>query len=258
MRQMQAQPAPFLFKADGSTTGVLLIHGFTGTTLELKPLGRHLHAAGWTVHAPLLKGHGVTPEEMGCTTWVDWFVSARDGYRLLREEGCELVVVVGLSMGGLLALKIAQHEPVAGIVTLCAPLKVRDPRLSLARYLQYMFPYAKRRGRKADHIEPHLYVYERTPLSCVVSLEELMHNVRYVLPRLKQPALIIQAVQDETVHPASGQMLYEQIGSADKELVLFEQSGHIITLDREQDRLHETVTQFIRRIESTTRSHPNT
>ncbi|MDQ0338422.1 carboxylesterase [Caldalkalibacillus uzonensis] len=255
---MPAQPAPLMLTADQSPVGVLLLHGFTGTTLELEPLGRHLHAEGWTVHAPLLKGHGLTPEEMGCTTWVDWFVSAKEGYRRLLEEGCAHIVVVGLSMGGLLAIKVAQHEPVVGIVTLCAPMRVRDPRLSLAKYAQYVLPYAKRRGRKADHIEPHLYVYERTPLSCVVSLEELMHNVRHVLPCIKQPALIIQAEQDETVHPCSGQMLYEQLGSTDKELVMFKQSGHIITLDHEQERLHEKVTQFIRCIENKMQSFYNT
>lgn len=138
MRTTVRSPESFLFPAEGKEIGVLLIHGFTGTTAELRPLGKHLHAEGYTVHAPLLKGHGVSPEKMACTTWVDWWVSAREGYERLKQEGCQQIVVMGLSMGGLLALKIAQYQPVIGIATLCAPIKVRDKRLGMVRFLQHV------------------------------------------------------------------------------------------------------------------------
>ena len=129
------RPFPLFYQGVQIERGVLLIHGFTGSTRELDPLARYLHQQGLTVHAPLLKGHGTTPEEMSRTTWVDWWASALKGYRLLKEKGCRQLVVIGFSMGGLLALKLAQYQQVNGIVSLCTPLVVRDPRLGLARYV---------------------------------------------------------------------------------------------------------------------------
>lgn len=245
---MSRVPRPLCYLTEGSRLGILLIHGFTGTTNELAPLARHLHSRGYSVLAPLLKGHGETPEQMACTTWVDWFVSAREGYRRLRQAGCTSIVAIGFSMGGLLAIKLAQHEEVAGLVTLSTPVKVRDPRFSLAKYFQSLIPYTKRRMRKAEHIEQHLFIYDRIPVPCVASLGELMENVSYVLHHIKQPALIIQSGRDETVHPSSGRRLYEALGSHEKELFIFEESSHIITLDHEQERLHQVLTRFVQRV----------
>lgn len=250
MKTSMRSPEAFLFRSEQQKeVGVLLIHGFTGTTAELRPLGRHLFQAGYTVCAPLLKGHGITPEEMRCTTWVDWWVSAKEGYERLRSEGCKHIVVVGLSMGGLLALKIAQYAPVLGIATLCAPVKVRDKRMGLIQYLQYVLPYKKRSKKKAEHIEREIYVLDRTPLNCVVSLSKLMKNVERVLPQLSQPILIAQSGKDETVDPCSAELLYNRIGSKQKEIIRFENSGHIITLDKERDVLFDRLTQFIKRLE---------
>jgi carboxylesterase len=248
MKTSVRSPESFLFPAQEKDVGVLLIHGFTGTTAELRPLGTHLYHAGYTVHAPLLKGHGVTPEEMECTTWVDWWVSAREGYEKLKKEGCKRIVVVGLSMGGLLAFKIAQYQPVLGLATLCAPIKVRDKRLGLVRYLQYVMPYKKRAGQKAEHIERELHHLDRTPLSCIVSLNNLMRNTAKVIPHIHQPILIVQAEKDETVDPCSGDLLYEQIGSTQKRQLRFQESSHVITLDKEREQLFEDITDFIKEL----------
>lgn len=241
-------PEPFLFEADDKQIGILLIHGFTGTTAELRPLGEYLHREGYTVHAPLLKGHGVTPEEMRCTSWVDWYTSAEEGYRRLREVGCQEIIAIGLSMGGLLTLKLAQFHELLGMATLCAPIKVRDKRMGMVRYAQYFKQYLKRRGQKAEHIEKELYIYDRTPLACVASLDQLMKNVSHVLPHLTQPILIVQSEKDETVDPCSGNLLCEQIGSKDKELIMFKESSHIITLDKERETLFSNIAYFIRKL----------
>jgi carboxylesterase len=250
MKTSMRSPEAFLFRSEQQKdVGVLLIHGFTGTTAELRPLGKHLNQKGYTVYAPLLKGHGVNPEEMKCTTWVDWWVSAKEGYERLRDEGCKHIVVMGLSMGGLLAMKIAQYEPVMGIATLCSPVKVRDRRIGLTEYLQYILPYKKRSKKKAEHIERELYILDRTPLNCVVSLSKLMKNVESVLPHVTQPILIVQSEKDETVDPCSADLLYNRIGSKQKEIIRFENSGHIITLDKERDQLFEALTHFIKGLE---------
>lgn len=259
MKVESTKPSPIFIKGNNAyrkeRVGVLLIHGFTGTTAEMQPLSRFLADEGYTVHAPLLKGHGCTPEEMACTSWVDWYVSAEKGYERLQEEGCTHIVPIGLSMGGILALKMAQRRPVKGLATLCSPIRVRDRRLWLVRYLQHVVAYKKRKFQKAEHIEKELYVYDRTPLSCVASLEKLIKNVSYVLPKIKQPILIVQSEKDETVHPESGQLLYDRIGSYEKELAVFPDSSHIITLDHEKEKLHAKIHDFLHKLTSTTKAH---
>lgn len=236
-----------------SDVGILLIHGFTGTTNEMRPLGDHLNSTGWTVHAPLLKGHGVTPEQMNVTGWLDWYASVEIGYDKLVQEGCQHILVVGLSMGGLLALKLAQHHRVLGIVTMSTPVAVRDRRMFLAKYIQSLYPYKKTSGPKAEHIERHLYSYDRTPMACIASLQHLMENVTLSLERIHQPILIMQSGQDETVLPVSADRIYEQVGSEDRQVRLFPASSHVLTLDVEQEELHDEVEAFYKRLLATER-----
>lgn len=238
------KPQSLMYKGELGL-GVLLIHGFSGSTHELRPLGQRLHREGYTVHAPLLKGHGLSPELMGETGWEDWWQSVLDGYTDLQKQGCERIFVVGHSMGGLLALKLAQQEQVTGLVTLCAPIKVRDKRFGLVRLLQYLIPYKHRKTKKAEHIEKELYIYEKVPMRCLVSLHALMKEMEQILPQIKEPILILQSDLDETVDPCSGDLLYERIGSQDKKIVRFKESTHMITLDVEKEQVFEEISQFI-------------
>jgi carboxylesterase len=111
-----------------------------------------------------------------------------------------------------------------------------------------MVPYVKRRRPKAEHIESKLYVYDQTPVACVASLKALIENVRLILPLIKAPILVIQAERDETVHPSSGTLLYQSVGSKDKTLRLFSNSGHIITLDHDKETVQEEIAQFLHRL----------
>ena len=92
--------------------GVLLIHGYTGTPAEMRLLGDHLHQEGYTVLGVLLPGHGTKPENLNETKWQDWYAAAEEGFKRL-EESCSEVMVAGLSMGGLLAIKVAAELPVS-------------------------------------------------------------------------------------------------------------------------------------------------
>ena len=95
---------PFFMKGDGSS-GVLLIHGFTGLPVELFLLGEHLNRAGFHILCPRLAGHGTSEEDLMHTTKDDWFNSVLDGFFILRGL-CDEIYVGGNSMGGLLALKL--------------------------------------------------------------------------------------------------------------------------------------------------------
>src|SRR5699024_2889183 len=111
---------PFTFKA--GKRAVLLLHGFTGHSADVRMLGRFLEKHNYTSHAPIYKGHGKSPEELLQTTPSDWWEDVVHAYEFLSDEGYEEIAVVGLSMGGALGLKLTYTTKVMGVVPMCTPI----------------------------------------------------------------------------------------------------------------------------------------
>ena len=227
---------------------MLLVHGFTGTPSELRPMGSYLQEKGYTVYAPLLAGHGTSPEEMNETTWNDWWQSTLDGYEKLKEKNVRYLFAVGLSMGGMLVLNLARKEKLDGVIPLNAPIWIQDKRAPFVNLVRLVKSYQVRKGTKPPHIEDHLVPYDRTPLKCVSSLRQLVRHVRSHLNQVDVPALVVQAKKDETVEPRSAEHILEQISSADKTLLWYPESSHIISLDRERKKLFTDIDAFIQRV----------
>lgn len=240
---------PGSFFYPGGEIGLQLVHGFTGSPSELRPMGDYFRERGMTVCAPLLKGHGTSPEDLAETTWPDWRESVLEAHdRLRREGGVRRIFAAGLSMGGLLVLELARHRPLDGVIPMCAPVWLKDPRARFAPLIHFFWPYRRRKEMKEPHIEEHLVPYDRLPLVSVGQLLRLIRHVRRRLPEITIPALVVQAERDETVDPSSARYILEHIGSADKELKWYAGSSHIITLDREREQLFADVETFIRRV----------
>ena len=122
---MTIQPGAEPFLLPGGTKGVLLIHGFTGSPSEMRLLGDYLHQLGYTVLAVRLCGHGTNVKELRETNWRHWFSTVENGYHILKGL-CSKITVVGLSMGGLLSLKLAAEYPVSKVVSLSTPIYIAD------------------------------------------------------------------------------------------------------------------------------------
>lgn len=235
---------PFLLP--GGEHGVLVIHGFTGSPSEMRLLGEALQQAGYTVLGPRLCGHGTSAEEMSRTFWDLWYGSALDAYHLLRQT-CRNVSVVGLSMGGLLALKLAAEQPVHKVAALCAPIYIAEKRLQFLPVYRVFRSYHAKRRRKLPGIQEELSVcYDKTPLRSLSSLLALIKHVDRLLPAVTVPALIMQARHEHTVEPHSARHIYEHIGSRDKRLIWLEKSGHIITLDVEKETVFDEIKDFLK------------
>lgn len=241
---------PDAFTYPGGPTGLLLIHGFTGSAAEMLPMGVYFRERGYTVHAPLLAGHGTNPEQMARTRWPDWRASVEKGLTFMQQQGCTSIFAAGLSMGGTLVLDLARRFHLAGVISMCAPMKLKDKRSWTAPFIHYFKPYLKRDEVKAAHIEAAIVPYDRTPIVCIASLNRLIRKVRRHLPDIQTPALIVQAREDETVEPSSAETIYHRLDSQYKELHWYEHSSHIITLDREKERLFQDVERFIERVMS--------
>ncbi|CUH94319.1 hypothetical protein P22_0385 [Propionispora sp. 2/2-37] len=233
------------FLLPGGEHGVLVIHGFTGSPSEMKLLGEHLQTAGYTVLGPRLCGHGTRAEEMEKTEWNLWYGSVLDGYHLLQGI-CRKISVVGLSMGGLLALKLAAEQSVHKVASLCAPIYIAEKRLDLLPVYRAFRKYHPKKRRKLPGIDPvYSVAYDRTPLRSLASLLKLIKHVDGLLPQVTVPALIMQARNEHTVNPKSALHIYERIGSHSKELTWLDKSGHIITLDVEKEQVFKKVAGFL-------------
>lgn len=236
---------PFLLP--GSSKGVLLIHGFTGSPSEMILLGNDLYKQGYTVLGIRLAGHGTTVEEMGHTSWSEWYHSACDGYHLLRGI-CDEISVIGLSMGALLAMQVAFNFPVKKVVAMSAPIFItKENNLRLLPSIERSVGRYQRKNRRAmpELAKRYNVSYNKMPLVCVHQLLDVIAQTKAILPDLKKPILIVQSDNDHTVKAESGTYIYEHVGSEDKELFKLSLSGHIVTLDIEHDKLFRKIKEFL-------------
>lgn len=230
--------ASFTYK--GGKTGFLLLHGFTATTTEVRPLAESLHSAGHTVSAPLLPGHGTHPDDLNKVRWQDWLQTTESEYQKLSEQ-CEEVWVAGESMGGLLSLLLASKHPAIKGVLLYAPaLSVN--KLQAAYVLQYVMKYLTKKPSKDDLLWKGYNVY---PLKGAVELLKLQKQTRKVLGKVTQPTLAFFSEKDATVKLAASDLLKEKIGSKAFELVILKESPHVILLANEQEKVLEHTLRYL-------------
>ena len=236
---------PFFFEGGG--VGCLLVHGFSGSPPEMRPMGEYLAAKGLTVVGVRLAGHGTTPEDMARTGWRDWVGSAEEGLRELQRR-CERVFVAGLSMGGLITLHLAAHHSVPGIVVMSAPAYIADWRfrfLPLAQYfVRWVTPNIES-DLTVPEAENRYFSYDNLPTCCVASLGELLSLVRNELPQVKVPTLVMQGGKDHHIPSDSARIIFEGLGTEEKETVWWLNSGHAITIDSEREAVWARAYGFI-------------
>lgn len=236
------------FSLQGGNIGILLIHGFTACPIDLKPLGEILNRFGYTVYAPLLAGHGRTPEELRGTSWEDWLASAEDGVNFLRES-CRRVVAVGHSMGGLLGLALAARGKLDGVIAINSPIIYQDRNVHFAERLLNKQEYAAKPHKEkeisfTDEGLPH-YSYIQVPVKALVSLNKAIPRVQRELAKIHCPALIIQGLEDKTVHPRSARMIEKSIKNRQKDVIYWAKEDHYLILGRERQKLADKIKLFL-------------
>ena len=136
---------PFVAEGDSGSPrgriGVLLVHGFTGSTASMRPWAEYLAGQGYAVSAPRLPGHGTTWQEMNKTSWADWRGEVEQAYEALANR-VDHVFVCGLSMGGALALRFAADHPhrPAGLVLVNAAVATDRKDVKLLPVLKHVIP----------------------------------------------------------------------------------------------------------------------
>ncbi|MGM9988297.1 MAG: alpha/beta hydrolase [Bacillaceae bacterium] len=242
-----SQPKPFTF--EGGERAVLLLHGFTGHTGDVRLLGRYLERRGYTCHAPQYKGHGVPPEQLVHTGPSDWWKDVVDGYNHLRELGHEKIAVVGLSLGGLFSLKISYTYPVVGVVPMCAPMFTKSEEVMYHGVLRYARACKVQEGKSPEQINEEMLRFKETPMNTLKSLRDFMKDIHHNTDMVYAPLFVVQARHDEMIDPASANIIFDEAQSSIKKLKFYEESGHVITIDKERDILNEDIYQFLESLE---------
>lgn len=249
---MAILPGAEPFNHDGSDVGVLLCHGFTGTPQSLRPWAEYLAERGYSVRLPLLPGHGTTWQEMNHTRWEDWYACVDTAFRQLHETS-ERVVVCGLSMGGALALQLAQgHGPrISGLVLVNPAVKFDDPRTLLLPVLKHVVGSLGAIGNDISKEGVTELAYTRTPLKAAHSQLAAWQSVVRDLPEVTQPVLLLRSPQDHVVPASSSALILSRISSRDVTEILLEDSYHVATLDNDAPRIFDESAKFIERTTQT-------
>jgi carboxylesterase len=249
---MTPDTSEFLFP--GSSPSVLLIHGLTGSPYEMRYVGERLSAIGVRAMGIRLAGHRGPPEELGATGHQQWYESVVDGFERLRAYG-DPVVVVGLSLGAVLAARLAedQGDAVAGLVML-APAFFLAPtrRIALGAvsalgnlahriYLQGSTSDIHDTGARGIHPGIRLM-----PLSAPLSLIELSSIVRSRIDRISQPTLVMHGRRDHLCPwRRNVNFLVSHIVGGNCKAVVLDDSFHVITVDIEKDRVATEICDFM-------------
>lgn len=248
MARMVIQSHMSPFHADGGPVGVLFCHGFTGSPASLRPWAERTAAAGYTVSLPLLPGHGTVWQELNVTSWRDWYDHVDAEYARLRAR-CATVFVAGLSMGGSLALRLAeQHTDVAGLLLVNPALGAVDPLARFAGVLKYLVPATPSIGNDIALEGVDEGAYEMTPVGGVHELFKLWADVRSCLDLVTCPILLFRSSVDHVVPGSSSDTVKRLVSSDDITEVQLPNSYHVATLDHDAHTIEELTLQFLDRV----------
>jgi carboxylesterase len=232
------------FQIAGSSTGVLLIHGFTATTTEVAWLAAELGKKGFTVYAPLLPGHGTHPSDLNRQKMADWLNCVENAIDHLRKR-CKQVIVGGESMGAVLALYLAERNPEISSLLIYSPA-IHVHEIKFAKYLKWIKPVLVKSNY--DPRDKDWQGYTVYPMRAAHEFNKLQKLVERRLQDINQPALILQGIYDKTIDEDCGKFIYDSIQSSNKEFLWMKHSGHVMLLGREFDRISRLTVQFLKSV----------
>ena len=236
---------PFWLGSGGS--GVLAMHGFTGSPFEVRAMAELLHAQGFGVYAPALAGHATDVSDLEQTSAEDYLLAAERAYDEARER-FERVYVLGLSMGGTLGLHVATRRPVAGIVTISTPVFLYPMINATVPLIEQWVPGLRAPANFAAW-QGNVIGYKSTSIAAVGVLVEVLEHVRPRLSDVSAPLLVVHSSRDYTVPVTSAKAIHENAGSARKRLELLEAGSHLLTVEPNLSLIGSTVVDFLTSLE---------
>lgn len=223
---------------ENKKTKCFILHGFGGGIYEVKPLAEYLNSLGYEVFCPVLKGHCSTAKDMRRTTYREWVQRATENLLDWVEEEDE-IILIGFSMGGLIALNLACKCRVKSIITINTPIFYWNLPQVCTNLLEDL------KNRRCTHIRRYLGAKKSSPLRSMIQFLRLLHDTKPKLKNIDSPILIIQAGDDDTVKRKSADYIYNHICSKNKEVRHIEEGGHLILLSKNANQVMRLIKDFI-------------
>lgn len=247
---MPLMPGAQPFVHDGGPVAALLVHGFTSTPQSMRPWGQFLVEHGYTVRIPRLPGHGTSWREANLTTWEDWYAEVERSFIDLRERHHK-VFVMGQSMGGTLALRLAERRPreLAGVVLANPSLHTEHRLRDVTKLMAKVTPvWANISGDTKKQDGEQELAYGRMPLKAFVSMQQLWPLVKDDIARVVAPTLLYSSQTDHIVEPSNSAWLVENLHVSDFTQVVLTDSYHLITLDNDAEKMFTGSVEFMQRL----------
>jgi|LSQX01.1.fsa_nt_gb carboxylesterase len=226
---------------DSKKPKCLVIHGFGGGVYEIESLVNHLIGLNYDVISPTLKGHSATKKEMKEATYIDWIESAERELQKMHDNNDE-VLVLGFSMGGLIAFNLASKYNIKAIVTINTPIFYWN----LAQVIHNLVDDIK--NRNIVNIKRYLQAKQNSPISSMRQFLFLLNQTKSKLEEVKCPLLIIQAKDDDTSRRKSVDYIYNHVSSAKKNIKYYNEGGHQILQSSVSEQVFSCVDDFIQNL----------
>ncbi|NLI69111.1 MAG: alpha/beta fold hydrolase [Bacilli bacterium] len=236
-------PEPFTLEA--GPRAVLLLHGFTGHSADVRMLGRFLQKKGYTSHAPIYRGHGKTPEALLETTPDDWWEDVLKAYEHLVDLGYEQIAVAGLSLGGALSLKLANCRKVKAVIPMCTPMFFDNEKQLTHAFKMFATQYKQLEQKSAEQIEKEVEELMKNSRPLFEKIGRFIKEVSGIVDMIYAPTFVVQARKDQIINTESANYIYEHVATDHKKIKWYEHSTHVITTDVEKDQLHEDIYEFL-------------
>ncbi len=240
---------PFYFPGTNGKA-VLLIHGWTSTPYEVRRLGRYLNESGYTVAAPMLRGHGTVPKDLEGIAWADWIKDIESGYQDLKKDH-QKVFLGGTSIGANLAVLLAaENSSISGLILMAMPYRMKFEKIAilLAKFLKIFKSYNKKRYPPTFGVSTtitRLISYQTYPIQSALEVQALIEKSREVLPKISQPCFVIQSASDHIIQKDSLEIIYGKVNSPVKKKQYIARAYHTFISDIKNDRIFQDILNFL-------------
>lgn len=228
----------------GNEHAILLLHSFTSHTRDMKKVASKLHEKGYTCYVPLYRGHGHIPEQLLQYNVDDWWQDVVNAHQFLLNEGYQKISVIGLSIGGIFTLKLAQVEEFEQIIVLSVPIN-KEPAQLKQRIIDYAYNYKNIEGKSALQISNELEIFNEMPLETSIEFQQFIKETMQNLDKITIPFAIFYGNRDDDLYAHSAEVIYQLVHSSKKYKRGFKNSKHLMTLGREQDEIIKEIMDFL-------------
>jgi carboxylesterase len=239
---------PFYF--EGNNVGILMFHGFGGgTCADLKYLAQELfNQKGYTIYLPLLPGFGTNPENLRNTQIKEWMEKVEEAYDYIQEK-CNLIIVGGHSIGGVISFLIAKSHEINGLFAISAPIAIRGIAPILAPLIYPVVKFHKIDAEQFKKDTGGKWVgYTKIPINIVKKINKLIKDMKEILSDISCPILLFQGRFDKQIKKKSMDYIYNTLKSLDKTKIWLKHNDHTILDSQDNSVIIRELINFIDRI----------